>query len=235
MRTKIAALFAVLALAASLATAQVTTNPGVTGVPAPQSAVAITGGTITGVTMSGSTITNNVTGALTGNADTATALATNPTDCGSNTFANAIAANGNLTCTSVPNAATTATAINTISTIVARDASGGTSLGFSDIGYVWSATGTTASVANGALTAVITPAAYNHGFVALRGVDNTSAYVACYYYVHGANAVLITNFITGSGTLTCTTDGNNKLNVTNNTGITTSFYWVHLRLRNLFP
>jgi len=43
-------------------------------------------------------VTGNVTGALTGNADTATALAANPTDCGAGEFANAIAANGNLTC-----------------------------------------------------------------------------------------------------------------------------------------
>jgi len=38
-------------------------------------------------------------GALTGNATTATALAANPTDCTAGQFATAIAANGNLTCT----------------------------------------------------------------------------------------------------------------------------------------
>lgn len=43
-------------------------------------------------------------GALTGNASTATALASNPTDCASNTFANAIAASGNLTCGSIGDA-----------------------------------------------------------------------------------------------------------------------------------
>jgi hypothetical protein len=41
------------------------------------------------------------TGALTGNASTATALAANPTDCGAGQFANAIAASGNLTCAAV--------------------------------------------------------------------------------------------------------------------------------------
>jgi len=46
----------------------------------------------------GTTLYSNVTGNLTGNADTATALAANPTDCGASEFANAIAANGNLTC-----------------------------------------------------------------------------------------------------------------------------------------
>ncbi len=39
-----------------------------------------------------------VTGALVGNADTATALASNPTDCSAGQFATGIAANGNLTC-----------------------------------------------------------------------------------------------------------------------------------------
>lgn len=41
-----------------------------------------------------------LTGSLTGNASTATALASNPADCGGGAFANAIAANGDLTCAS---------------------------------------------------------------------------------------------------------------------------------------
>jgi hypothetical protein len=41
---------------------------------------------------------------VTGNAGTATALAANPTDCGANTFAVTIAANGNLTCASITDA-----------------------------------------------------------------------------------------------------------------------------------
>lgn len=48
-------------------------------------------------------------GALTGNADTATALAANPTDCSAGTFANAIAANGNLTCATPSGTATLTT------------------------------------------------------------------------------------------------------------------------------
>lgn len=43
-------------------------------------------------------------GALTGNADTATALAANPSDCSANNYATAIAANGNLTCGTVSDA-----------------------------------------------------------------------------------------------------------------------------------
>lgn len=44
------------------------------------------------------TFSGNLTGDVTGNADTATALAANPDDCGANSFANAIAADGDLTC-----------------------------------------------------------------------------------------------------------------------------------------
>lgn len=44
------------------------------------------------------------TGALVGNADTATALASNPSDCSANQFANTIAANGNLTCSALADA-----------------------------------------------------------------------------------------------------------------------------------
>lgn len=63
-------------------------------------------------------------GSLTGNASTATAFAANPTDCSSNQFANAIAANGNLTCATIPNAATSGVSTNTPSTLVLRDGSG---------------------------------------------------------------------------------------------------------------
>lgn len=63
-------------------------------------------------------------GSVTGNADTATALASNPSDCGSDTYATTIAANGNLTCASITNASTTGTTVNTGSTLVLRDSSG---------------------------------------------------------------------------------------------------------------
>jgi hypothetical protein len=67
---------------------------------------------------------NSIIGDLSGTANTANALANNPSDCSSNQFASAIAANGDLTCSSIPNAATTATSANTNSAIVARDGSG---------------------------------------------------------------------------------------------------------------
>lgn len=50
-----------------------------------------------------SSITANVTGALTGNASTATALAANPTDCASDRYATTIDASGNLICAQVTN------------------------------------------------------------------------------------------------------------------------------------
>jgi hypothetical protein len=53
---------------------------------------------ITGLT---SVTATTFTGALTGNASTATALASNPTDCSAGQFATTIAANGDLTCAAV--------------------------------------------------------------------------------------------------------------------------------------
>jgi hypothetical protein len=47
---------------------------------------------------SGNFSAGTITAALSGNASTATALASNPTDCGGGQFANAIDASGNLTC-----------------------------------------------------------------------------------------------------------------------------------------
>jgi hypothetical protein len=50
---------------------------------------------------SGNFVANQITASLTGNADTATALAANPADCAAGTVAKAIAANGDLTCSAV--------------------------------------------------------------------------------------------------------------------------------------
>lgn len=69
-------------------------------------------------------VTGAITGSLSGNASTASALATNPSDCSANQFATTIAANGDLTCVAltdaaIPNSitidlATTATTANNI-------------------------------------------------------------------------------------------------------------------------
>lgn len=57
------------------------------------------------LTVTSSTVTaTSFTGALTGNASTATALAANPGDCAANTFATTIAATGTLTCASITDA-----------------------------------------------------------------------------------------------------------------------------------
>jgi hypothetical protein len=50
------------------------------------------------------TVTNAITGSVTGNAGTASALAANPSDCAANQFATTIAANGNLTCAALADA-----------------------------------------------------------------------------------------------------------------------------------
>lgn len=55
-------------------------------------------GTVTGA------FSGNLTGNVTGNADTATALAANPTDCAADRYVISSAANGDLTCTQVTNA-----------------------------------------------------------------------------------------------------------------------------------
>lgn len=67
------------------------------------------------------TFLSTISGSINGNAATATALASNPTDCGSNVYATAIDASGNLTCSSITNASTTATPLATAGTIVSRD------------------------------------------------------------------------------------------------------------------
>lgn len=84
------------------------------------STLAVTGGVtlystlnVTGKTTLGLASTTAVTattfyGALVGNASTATALASDPSDCGANTWATTIAANGNLTCGAVTYAGITA-------------------------------------------------------------------------------------------------------------------------------
>lgn len=95
-----------------------------------------------------STITAALTGAVTGNASTATALAANPADCSANTYATTIAASGALTCASITNASTTATNANTVSTIVARDGSGNFSAGTISAALTGNASTATALAAN---------------------------------------------------------------------------------------
>lgn len=104
---------------------------------------------------SGNFAAGTVTAALTGNASTSTALAANPVDCGSNTYATTIAANGDLTCASITNASTTATNLNTVSTIVARDGSGNFSAGTVTAALSGNATTATALSTAGTTTTVL--------------------------------------------------------------------------------
>jgi len=94
-----------------------------------------------------------VTAALSGNASTATALASNPSDCAGDTYATTIAASGNLTCASITNASTTATASNTISTIVLRDGSGNFAAGTITANLTGNASGSSGSTTGNAATA----------------------------------------------------------------------------------
>lgn len=97
---------------------------------------------------SGNFSAGTINAALTGNASTATALASNPSDCASDTYANAIAESGNLTCGAITNAATTATSANTASAIVARDGSGNFTAGTITAAIAGNASTATALAAN---------------------------------------------------------------------------------------
>ncbi len=97
---------------------------------------------------SGNFSAGTISAALTGNSSTSTALASNPTDCGSDTYATTIAANGNLTCAAITNASTSATAANTNSTIVLRDGSGNFAAGTITAALTGNASTATALAAN---------------------------------------------------------------------------------------
>lgn len=68
-------------------------------------------------------------GALSGNATTATALAGNPTDCGANEFAHTIAASGNLTCSALTLASAQFANQGTTTTVLHGNAAGNPSWG----------------------------------------------------------------------------------------------------------
>jgi len=79
-------------------------------------------------TFSGGVI-GNVTGAVTGNASTATALAANPADCSAGQFATTIAANGDLTCSQITSTGTITSGIwNGTAVDVAHGGTGRSSL-----------------------------------------------------------------------------------------------------------
>jgi low affinity Fe/Cu permease len=145
-------------------------------------------------------VTGNVSGSsgsTTGNAATATALASNPSDCSANTFATTIAANGNLTCTSIADADVP----NNITIDLATLAS---------------------SVTNATLTTALT---VNTGTVTLTGnVANNSVLTlgAGASSISGSNTgdqtITLTGDVTGSGTGSfATTIASNSVALTTDT------------------
>lgn len=99
-----------------------------------------------------------ITAALVGNSSTATALASDPSDCASNTYATTIAASGNLTCASITNASTTGTAANTVSTLVLRDSSGNFAAGTITASLTGNVTGNVTGNADTATALAANPA-----------------------------------------------------------------------------
>lgn len=106
------------------------------------------GSTLAKIEINGDATFGTVTAALTGNASTASALAANPSDCASDTYATTIAASGNLTCASITNASTTASASAGNSTIVMRDGSGNFAAGTITAALTGNASTATALAAN---------------------------------------------------------------------------------------
>lgn len=90
------------------------TNSGASA-PAWTSTLGATGTRLTYGYFTDLAVTNAIAGSVTGNAATATALAANPTDCGTGTLANAIDASGNLTCTATPALGTAGSVVGSLS------------------------------------------------------------------------------------------------------------------------
>lgn len=182
-----------------------------------------------GLTFSSGTLTaTTFSGALSGNATTATALASNPSDCASDTYATTIAASGNLTCASVTNASTTGTAVNTPSTLVLRDGSGNFAAGTITAALTGNSSTATALAANpadcGADTYATTIAA--SGALTCSTVTNAglagSIAMSKTLLTADAGVALSTNSLTTasdeqnflkSGALTCGASTNGKMQV----------------------
>lgn len=145
-------------------------------------------------------VTGNLTGNVTGNASTATALAANPSDCGADTYATTIAANGNLTCATVTNAG--------LAGSIAASKLVGTDI--ATVGTITSGTwnGTTIAIANGgtgqttanaALNALLPSQGSNSGkFLTTNGTDTS--------WASPAGSALSFTAITGNTTLTNAND-----------------------------
>jgi hypothetical protein len=165
--------------------------------------------------------TTTFIGALTGNASTASALAANPTDCGANTFATTIAANGNLTCASI----TDADVPNNITVDLATLASAVTNATLTTALTV--NTGTVTLTGNAANTSVLTIGA---GAVSVSGTntgDQTSvtgnAGTVTFADAGGDTTTFLALGISATGSLAPATDAGLTYNATTDTLTTTTF------------
>lgn len=160
-------------------------------------------------TFTGTVTAPTFVGALTGNASTATALAANPTDCASNTFANAIVANGNLTCAAVGDAALSTSYIKADGT---RALSSGWNAGSFTITANSVGLGSAANTINGLSTTINGSGTLNHNSTGTITIPNgtdtlvgkATTDILTNKTLTGNTAV---NLISGSGTLTLNTTG----------------------------
>lgn len=113
----------------------------------------------TNLTIDGVVTASSFSGTLSGNASTATALASNPTDCVSDTYATAIASSGNLTCTSITDAALSSN-VTKLGATITKDELTGTGI----LGFTWADSevadtltiGASSTVADAALSSNVT-------------------------------------------------------------------------------
>lgn len=122
---------------------------------------------------SGNFTAGTITAALSGNATTATALASNPTDCGASQYATAIDASGNLTCSAVT--AVTGPGSSTDNAIVRFDGTGGTTVQNS-VNTIADTTG--AISMGGGSGANITWATNKAGSIGATGANSPATYFA---------------------------------------------------------
>jgi hypothetical protein len=148
------------------------------------------------VKVSGTVTANSFVGPLTGNADTSTALAANPVDCGAGEFASSIAANGDLTC-STPSGTT-----YTIGTINSQaSAANGASIIGSEI-FMQTAGLTTPGLVSHEAQTFAGAKTFNDGVIgALIGNASTATALAANPTDCSANQ--FANTIAASGNLSC--------------------------------
>ena len=95
---------------------------------------------------------------------------------------------------------------------------------------IYTAHGTTTSIASGVTEDIISVADYSVWQVYARGGSTTSYFASAIVYVTGSHQVQI--YHTGQTTMSITSSGNNKISITG-LGATQPFVWSALRLDNL--